>query len=50
MGALSELDANNNNIPPAAKALLQGACDANGVSLSAHNGVFSFWGNNYYRQ
>jgi hypothetical protein len=33
MGALSELDARDNRIPPAEKALLQCACDAKGVSL-----------------
>jgi hypothetical protein len=32
-GALSKLDVRDNNIPCAEKALLQGACDANGVSL-----------------
>ena len=32
-GALSKLDARGNRIPPAENALLQGACDANGVSL-----------------
>jgi Leucine-rich repeat (LRR) protein len=33
MGALSKLDARDNYIPPAEKALLQGTCDANMVSL-----------------
>jgi hypothetical protein len=32
-GALSMLDARKNGIPPAKKALLQGACDAKGASL-----------------
>jgi hypothetical protein len=32
-GALSELDVRDNTIPPAEKVLLQGACDAKGVSL-----------------
>jgi hypothetical protein len=32
-GALSKLDVRDNHIPIAEKALLQGACDANAVSL-----------------
>jgi hypothetical protein len=33
MGALSKLDVRDNHIPPAEEVLLQGACDAKGVSL-----------------
>jgi hypothetical protein len=46
MGALSKLDARDNTIPPAKKALLQGACDANGVSLrvSKGGGPLVSWG------
>jgi hypothetical protein len=33
-GALSKLDVSTNGIPPEEKALLQGACDAKGVSLA----------------